>query len=143
MRAEKSPVASRSAVSIARDTGLRTVRTSMVAASQASPMSRTAITPATTMPCVTPPVIAIPAAMAAAAVSIMAASSNTRRDASRSSIGFQPVAHTPQRRDTQGVAEFPPQADDVDVDGLLAHEAGSPNLVEKLVPGVGAARAGQ
>ena len=38
IRAEKSPSASRPAASIARPTGLRTVRTSTVAASQASPM---------------------------------------------------------------------------------------------------------
>src|SRR6516162_1108344 len=112
----------------------------MVAASQASPMSSTATTMATTIPGASK-LLAI--ATTAAAVAAIPASSHTRSDVSRSGIGFQPVAHTPQRRDAQGGAEFPPQADDVDVDGLLAHEPGSPDLIEKLVPGVGASRATQ
>src|SRR5258708_5255882 len=157
IRAERSPVASRSAVSIARDTGLRTVRTSTVAASQASPMIRTAMMLATRIPGGTPPgprwdsspaevalsapVIAMPTAIAATAVATVATRSQPRSDASRSSIGFQPVADTTQRRDAQNAAEFAPQADDVHVDGLLAHEARSPDFVEKLASGVGAARA--
>src|SRR6516162_1471206 len=112
----------------------------MLAASQASPMSSTATTMATTIPG-TSNLMAI--ATTAAAVATIAASSHPRSDVSRSGIGFQPVADTPQRRDTQGAPEFPPQADDVDVDGLLTHEPRSPDLIEKLVPGVGASRATQ
>src|SRR5215831_17809734 len=100
----------------------------MVAASQASPMSSTATTMATTILGVSN-LLAI--ATTAAAVATIAASSHIRSDVSRSGIGFQPVAHTPQRRNAQGVPKFPPQADDVDVDGLLAHEARSPDLIEK------------
>src|SRR5215469_252000 len=103
----------------------------MVAASQASPMSSTATTMAAT----------IPGVSNLLAVATIVASSHTRSDVSRSGIGFQPVADTPQRRDAQGASELPPQADDVDVDGLLAHEARSPDLIEKLVSGVGASRA--
>src|SRR6185437_9140120 len=79
-----------------------------------------------------------PATRVRRAVTSMAASSQ----ASRLSTGLQPVADAPQRRDPHGIAEFLAQADDVDIHGLLAHEPGSPDLIEQLLAGERAARAG-
>ena len=87
-------------------------------------------------------VMRFPATRVMTAVASMAASSHTRSEASRRSTGFQPVADAPQRGDPDGAAELLPQADDVHVDGFLAHETGPPGLIEQLVAGERAAGAG-